>query len=129
MAGTVFGSQRAWRLAPRGLLVAGTAPAERDHPRPFDGSRIPEKPDFGWAAGRSQLEPLLERREAGEWWKPLLKEQEGVGVDGDPAAPAAKISQAPACIKLPSRQSLRKGCRQSLRQKSDIEEISEPINN
>jgi hypothetical protein len=41
------------------------------------------------------LEPLLERRGAGEWWKPLLKEQEGVGDDGDPQAPACKnISQA-----------------------------------
>jgi len=58
------------------------------------------------------LEPLLERRGAGEWWRSalatlategtqetLLKEQEGVGDDGDP--------QASACTKLPSRQSLR----------------------
>ena len=70
------------------------APAEGAHHRPFDGSGIPEKPDFGWAAGRSQLEPLLERRGAGEWLKPLLKEQEGVGDDGDPAALAANNKQA-----------------------------------
>jgi len=49
------------------------------------------------------LEPLLERRGAGEWWRSalttlategtqetLLKEQEGVGDDGDPQASACK---------------------------------------
>ena len=45
--------------------MANTAPAEGAHHRPFDGSGIPEKPDFGWAAGRSQLEPSLEREGAG----------------------------------------------------------------
>ena len=33
---------------------------------------------------QSRLEPSLEREGAGGRLKPLLKEQEGVGVDGDP---------------------------------------------
>jgi hypothetical protein len=62
---------------PRGLSVAGKAPAEGAHPRPFDGSGIPEKPDFGWAAGRSQLEPSLEREGAGGRSRPSLTVREG----------------------------------------------------
>ena len=38
-----------------------------------------------------RLEPSLEREGAGGGLKPLLKEQEGVGVDGDPRASPAKI--------------------------------------
>jgi hypothetical protein len=44
-----------------------------------------------------RLEPSLEREGAGGRWKPLLKEQEGVGDDGDPAAPAANMSAGRAC--------------------------------
>ena len=40
-----------------------------------------------------RLEPSLEREGAGGRWKPLLKEQEGVGDDGDPQASACTITR------------------------------------